>query len=194
MIIRLNPIGKQINEYLMRMAPFVALWYLLEVVVKELGYAHLLFSALTLPMMCFTPFFIGKIIVKLRKDWFCNVMTGFQAWTFGVQCAFYAALIEAFVLYIYNAFLDPSHLATAQAALIAQYETAYRYIEQTHLYDSALPKFQETLDMLKDTPVPSAIDESITLLSNEIFLAMIFMVPTALVIRKKDTANLHTAS
>lgn len=185
MKIVINPLGQMVNNYLMKMALPLAGWFIVEYFVRNASATHVLLSLLTIPMMIFTPIIIWRIMRKLRREILFDTIHGIQAWSFGVQLTFFAGLIEALFIYVYNQFLFPGNLAAVMQASIAQYEEVYNTLKELNAYPTMLPKFQETLDALKEAPIPSPIEAAIEQLSNEIFLALLYMIPLAVILRKK---------
>jgi len=189
MKIVVKPLGRMINNYFMMMALPLALWFIVEYLVRNASAHHLLLNLLNLPMAVVTPVFVWWVIRRLRRELLGDMLLGLQAWSFGVQLTFYASLIEALFIYVYNQFIFPGELASVQEAMVAQYDEVLQALTEIGAYASMLPKFQETLDSLRSAPIPTPIEAAITQLSNEIFYAMIYMIPLAFILRKKPQAE-----
>ena len=101
----------------------------------------------------------------------------------------FAGLIEAGFIYVYNEFLVPTNLVNVHNQMIAQYEEVMTTIEnmpnKSGMISSMSTLMQESIDLLKQTPVPSAIETAMTMLSNDIFYGMIIMIFVAPIIKKK---------
>lgn len=177
-----------VNNYLMLMALPLAGWFIVEYLVKNASTSNIMLSFFTLPMMAVTPIALWWIIRRLRREYLYDSILGIQAWSFGVQLMFYAGLIEALFIYVYNEFLVPGNIARVQQAAIAQYESAYTTLETLGGYEKWMPKFQETIEQMKELPVTSPIETAISTLSNDVFFAIILMIPIALIVRRRPAA------
>lgn len=185
MKITVNPKGAAINQYLMKIALLLGGYFIIEYMVHNYSATNILFGLLNLPMMAITVILVYCIIRNLRDKLFDGKIAGFIAWTFGVQLMFFAGLIEAAFIYVYNEFIVPTNLVTVHDQLIAQYEEVLTTLETTGIGSSMISMMQETIELLKQTPVASAIETAITMLSNDIFYGMIIMTFLAPIIRKK---------
>lgn len=185
MKITVNPKGAAINQYLMKIALLLGGYFIIEYMVHNYSATNILFGLLNLPMMAITVILVYCIIRNLRDKLFDGKIAGFIAWTFGVQLMFFAGLIEAAFIYVFNEFIVPTNLVTVHDQLIAQYEEVLTTLETTGIGSSMISMMQETIELLKQTPVASAIETAITMLSNDIFYGMIIMTFLAPIIRKK---------
>lgn len=182
---QVNPLGKLVNEYLMKMALPLGIFFIVEYLVRNAAATHVLLGLLTYPMMMVTPVALWWILRRLRQRVLSNMMLGIQAWSFGVQLMFFAGLIEALFIYVFNQFLYPTNQMEVQQAAIAQYDEAYHLIKGMGGMQQLLPYLEETLKTLKEAPVPSAIDTAISALSNDIFIGMFLMIPILFIVRRK---------
>ncbi len=184
MLFSSNPLAKLVNDYLMKMAIPLAVWFIVEYLIKNAMTSNVLLSFLVFPMMVVTPIAIWWILRKLRRDYLNDGLLGIQAWTFGMQLLIYAGLIEALFIYVYNEFIKPGNLQAVQEAIITQYEE----VQKTLLASGAFAKYstmlEEMIETLKETPVLSPIETAFSTLSNDVFLGTILMIPIALIVRK----------
>ncbi len=178
-----------VNNYLMKMAVPLGTWFIVEYLIKNAIYSNMLLSFLVFPMMVVTPIAIWWILRKLRREALYDSILGIQAWSFGVQLMFYASLIEALFIYVYNEFIKPGNLHAIQQAAIAQYEDVQKTLLASEGFAKYAPRFQEAVDALKEAPVLSPIETAITSLSNNLFFAIILLIPIALIVRKKPAAD-----
>ncbi len=181
----MNPLGRMVNNYLMKMALPLGGWFIIEYLMRNAAAKNVLLSFITTPMMIVTPIALWFIIRQLRRSILGNQMMGFQAWTFGTQLMFFAGLLEALFIYLYNEFLFPTNLTEVQQAMILQYEEAAASLRTIGAFPSMLQPMQEMIDTLKETPVSSPIETAISQLSTDIFYGMLLMIPIALIVRKK---------
>lgn len=185
MQIRVNPLGRMINEFLMKWALPLGLYFIVEYWVRNASTTNVMLGFLTFPLMLLTPVALWWILRRLRQRVMSNMLLGIQAWSFGVQLMFFAGLIEALFIYVFNQFLSPNNLMDVQQAAIAQYQEAYNLIHSLGTAAWLEPTIQETLQTLQEAPVPSAIDAAITALSNDIFIGMMLMIPIAFIVRRR---------
>lgn len=190
MLFSSNPLARMVNNYLMKMAIPLAAWFIVEYLVRNAMSTNVLLSFLVIPMMVITPIAIWWILRKLRRDYLYDGILGIQAWSFGVQLIFYAGLIEALFIYVYNEFLKPGNLKVVQEALISQYENVYQTFSSSPALSQYAGRLQEMIDELKEAPVLTPIETAITALSNDVFFGIILMIPIALIVRKKPNPDL----
>ncbi len=185
----MNPLGRMVNNYLMKMALPMGIWFIIEYLLKNAAARNVLLSFITTPMMIVTPIALWYILRRLRRQFLDDHMMGFQAWTFGTQLMFFAGLLEALFIYIFNEFLYPGNLAEVQEAMIMQYEEATTALRSMGSLTSILQPMEETLDAMREMPVASPIETAISQLSTDIFYGMILMIPIALIVRKKKVVE-----
>lgn len=183
----MNPLGQMVNNYLMKMAIPLGVWFIAEYMLSIAALQNLFINFLLLILRLATPIALWWILRRLRRTILNDAIMGIQAWTFGVQLMFFAGLIEAIFIYVFNEFIKPGNLLAVKQATIEQYENAYETLKQLGAYSEYLPSFKETLEQLRDAPVLSPIDSAISSLSKEIFIGMLLMIPIALIIRKKPS-------
>jgi hypothetical protein len=181
----MNPLATMVNNYLMKMAVPLAAWFIVEYLIKNAVYSNMLLSFLVIPMMLVTPFLIGWMLRKLRRDYLYDTLLGIQAWSFGVQLMFYASLIESLFIYVFNEFIKPGNLHVVQKAVIEQYENVQKTLLASSSFEKYATKFQETIDALKEAPVLTPIETAITSLTNNLFIGIIIMIPIAMIVRKR---------
>lgn len=173
----------------MKLALPLAVWFIVEYVERIAATHNLMLQLLTLPMMCATPFLAWYIIKQLRDRVMGGMITGLEAWVFGTQLFFFAGLIEAMFLYIYNEFISPNNLYEMQEALIAQYEEVSKLLSETQSGGIAGQYGQmmsETVQALKEAPIPSAIEAAVNQLSSTLFQGLFLMVPLSFILRQKN--------
>ncbi|MCF0180208.1 MAG: DUF4199 domain-containing protein [Bacteroidales bacterium] len=188
MTIKMNPVGASLNEYLMKMALPLGGYFIIEYLVRNYSASNIFLSLLTFPMMLITVFLVYWIMKRMRDKLLNGKISGFMAWTFGTQLMLFAGLLEAAFIYIYNEFVVPTNLLDMQTQMIAQYEDVMKTIEampeKSELLNSANTMMQDTINVLKETPVSSPIEAAMSMLSNDIFFGMLMMLFIAPIIRK----------
>ena len=184
-----SPLGRMVNNYLMKMALPLAGWFIIEYMLHNLGTTPFIVSIISTPLMILTPVLVGYILLKLRRTLLSDMMLGLQVWTFGVQMVFFAGLIEALFIYVFNQFISPTNIADTLQAIIELLEKFYTMAQQVEGSNPQLTMIQEMIDTYRQAPIPSAIDTAISSLSSEIMMAMFYMIPVALIVRKKPKMN-----
>lgn len=174
-----------VNNYMMKMALPLAVWFIAEYLLRNAAVSHIGLGFLLMPMMLITPYAMYRIMRRLRQTVLSDMMLGIQAWTFGIQMAFFAGLVEALFIYVYHQFLFPTSIADNVQATIAMYEQMTQQLKEAGTSSSLWDSFAQAIEQIKEAPLPTAIETAISTLSNEILLAMFYMIPVALSVRKK---------
>ena len=181
----MNLLGRMVNNYLMKMALPMGVWFIIEYLMRNAAAHNVMLGLISTPMMIVTPIALWYIIRNLRRQILDDHISGFQAWTFGTQLMFFAGLIEALFIYIYNEFIFPGNLIEIQQAIIVQYEDAAASMHSMGVMTGLLSTLEETIEAMKEMPVSSPIETAISQLSTDIFYGMILMAPISLIVRKK---------
>ncbi len=181
----MNSLASLVNNYLMKMAVPLAVWFIVEYLIRNAMYSNVLLSILIFPMMLVTPFALWWLIRKLRREILFDAIRGIQAWSFGVQLMFYASLIEALFIYVYNQYIKPGNLHVIQQAAIEQYENVRQTLAATGSFERYMPKLDEAIEALKEAPVLTPIETAMTTLSNNLFISIVLMIPIALIVRRR---------
>lgn len=175
-----------INNFLMRAALPLGLFFVFEYMFSVWSSDNLLLAMLRLPMLVLTPVLLFLSMRTLRDKVMGGAIGGFQAWVYGVQMMLFAALVEAAWIYVYNEFIAPDNLYEMQTAAIAQYEQSAALFSESPV----IRRMNTMVAELKDAPVPSAIEAAVQMVSNDLFIAMLYMIPISLIIkRKKQTTE-----
>ena len=182
----MNPLGRLVNNFLMKMALPLGIWFVIEYLLRNAAARNVLLSFITTPIMVVTPIALWFILRQLRRNILSDRLSWFQAWTFGTQVMFFAGLIEALFIYIYNEFLFPTNLMDMQAAVITQYEEALTALRTAGAFSSMIGPMEDAIDQLREMPVTTAIEAAISQLSTDIFYGMLLMAVIAFIVRKKE--------
>lgn len=172
----------------MRLALPLAVWFIVEYMERIAATHNLMLQLLTVPMMCATPFLAWYIIKQLRDLVMGGEIRRLEAWTFGTQLFFYAGLIEAMFIYLYNEYMSPNNLYEMQQALIAQYDEVTKMLSETQsggLAGQYGQLMQQTVEALREAPIPSAIEAAVNQLSSTLFQGLFMMIPLCFILRKK---------
>lgn len=182
-MLQANPVARMVNDYLMKMALPLGLWFIALNLLRYAATSSVVISMIATPLILVTPVALWKCIKGLRQE-LGGFILGIQAWIYGVQLMFFAGLIEGLFIYIYNQFIRPGNLARVFQASIQQYENVLTTLKSLGGYESWIPKFEETLEKMKVEPVLTPIESAISTLSNDMFFGMILMIPIALIVRR----------
>lgn len=186
----MNQLGRLVNNYLMKMALPLGVWFIAEYLLRNAAARNVMLGLISTPMMIMTPIALWYILRRLRRQLLGDRILGFQAWTFGTQLMFFAGLIEALFIYIYNEFIAPGNLEEVQQAMIAQYEELATSL-RTMGVSSMQQTLQETIDAMREMPLTSPIEAAISQLSTNIFYGMLLMIPISFIVRKKGAGGIN---
>lgn len=191
----MNPYGAAVNQYLMRWAMLLGAWFIIEYIVRNFAAYNMMLEMLSVPMMFVTAVMLFLLMKGLRNSVLEGYISGMQCWAFGVQMMFFAGLLEALFIWLFNDFMLPDNLVRVHQARVEQYEAMIRMAEATQgeaqntlpLMTRMTNLLQASSDQFKDMPIYTAIEAAVVMLSNTIFYGMILMVPISLILRKKPT-------
>ena len=189
MKITVNPAGAALNQYLMKMALPLGAYFIVEYLVRNYSASNIFLGFLNLPMMVITVVLVFIIMKGMRDKLLDGHIPGFMAWTFGVQLMLFAGLLEAAFIYVFNEFIVPTNLVTVHQQMLIQYQEVLDTVKalpnQGNMVASATKLMQDTIDLLKETPVSSPIETAMSMLSNNVFYGMFIMLFVAPIIKKK---------
>lgn len=184
-------LATQVMQYLMKTALFLGLFFVVEYVFRVYAARNILLALLNIPLMLITPIALYMLIKKLRDQVLDGYIMGMQAWMYGVQLMFFAGLIEALFIYVYNEFIDPANLYNTKQLLIQQYEESLTALEQMEsgktFIQSLNINLDETLAQLKQMPVSTAIESAVDMLSSTMTTGMFLMLLIAPILKRKPS-------
>lgn len=182
-----NPIGQAVTQYLTQWALPLGVWFIVEYLARNYAVYNLLLNLLTLPMMLVTAVAVFILVRRLRNTIMPEgKILGVQAWTFGIQLIFFAGLLEALFIWIFNAYLVPDNQQAVHEAMLKQLSETSQAAQATGLNTGFIGQMlQESADVLEQQPIPSAIEAAMSALSNDLFAGMFLMIPISLMVRKK---------
>lgn len=173
----------RINNFLMKAALPLGIFFIFEYMLTVWSSGNIFMGMLRLPLFLGTPVLLFITMRTLRDKVMGGSIGGFQTWVFGVQMMLFAALIEAAWIYVYNEFLAPDNLLDLQTAAIAQYEESAAIIAVNPKLQPLLHPLNQMVESLKNAPVPTAIEAAVQIVSNDLFIAIVLMIPISLVIK-----------
>lgn len=182
-----NSIGQAITQFLTKWALPLGGWFIAEYLVHNYSVNNLLLNLLNLPMMLATAVYLYLIVRKLREQVMPEKkIRALQAWTFGVQIMFFAGLLEALFIWLFNAYLVPDNLQMVHDAMVQQLEQTQQLYKASGLNSGFLSSMlSQSADVLSEQKVASPIETAMSALSNDIFAGMIVMIPISWMVRKK---------
>ena len=171
--------NSSIHQFLMKHAPFLALFFIVEYTLSFAVIQVPVLALLLLPMKFVTPFLLYWFIKKLRNQELGGVIRGLHAWTYGVQLMLFAGLIEAAFIFVYHSVIDPD-----AALRLQQYQ--FQALEQLQPFlgsDSA--SLSEMMAQAQEAPLPTAIEMAVSMLTNDIMIGMFLMLLVAPIVRRR---------
>ncbi len=164
---------------MMKLAMPLGLWFVVEYFITVLSTRYITLAVIRTPMMISTPVLLFLILRKLRDTYFPDdEFSRFRGWYYGVQTMFFAGLIEAVGVVIYNKWISPDNLAEMQRAMEAQYQEVISMFEANALAMKQFPTMLDTLKQMQqamhEAPVGTAFEAAINLLSSDIMYGMLW--------------------
>ena len=180
-------------QFIMRSGFFLSLYFMIEYVFTVWSTHHIFLSLVHVPMMFLTVVLLFLLMRPIRLFFADEGLSGLRAWTYGVQLMFFAGLLEALFVYIYNTWLYPDNLFEMHSAVISQYRQAIDMMQQANA-EQTMPSLMQMLKdsqtMIEETPVPTPIEAAMQALSNDITYGIFWMIPISLILRTKpQTSN-----
>ena len=174
----------RINNFLMQAALPLGIFFIFEYMLTVWSAGNIFLGVLRLPLLLGTPVLLFITMRTLRDKVMGGTIRGFQAWVFGVQMMLFAALIEAAWIYVYNQVFAPDNLYEMQTAAIDQYEQSVAMLSQNSQFQPLLERVNGMVTELKDAPIPTAIEAAVQMVSNDLFIAIVLMIPISLIIKR----------
>ena len=119
-------------QFIMRSGFFLSLYFMIEYVFTVWSTHHIFLSLVHVPMMFLTVVLLFLLMRPIRLFFADEGLSGLRAWTYGVQLMFFAGLLEALFVYIYNTWLYPDNLFEMHSAVISQYRQAIDMMQQAN--------------------------------------------------------------
>lgn len=188
---------KAISQHILNVAFPLGLWFVVEYFFTILSTQNIYLAAMRTPMMGIMPVALFYILYKIRKQYFADSkFSRRRCWFYSIQIMFYAGLIEAFVIAVYNQWIAPDNLAEMHRAMIAQYESVSNMYTQTpgaqQLFPNLANTMNETVNLLKEAEVESPLTAGINMLSNDIFYGIVWGFIFCFILRRNPKNNQET--
>ncbi|MBP5214401.1 MAG: DUF4199 domain-containing protein [Bacteroidales bacterium] len=175
-------------QLIMRAGFLLGLYFMLEYVVTVWSTQYILLSLVHVPMMLLTVVLLFLLLRPLRILFADEGLSTLRAWTYGVQLMFFAGLLEALFVYVYNDWLYPDNLSEMHRAMIEQYRQAVDMMQAAKA-DQSMPSLMQTLHdsrkVIEEAPVQKPIEAAMSALSNDITYAVFWMIPLGFILRTK---------
>jgi len=113
---------RQATEYCMKAGGVLGILYIISYILKAKFLAN---PALAVPFLAIalsTPFALAIASRHLRSTVFAEEFSWFRCWTQGIKVIFYASLLEAAFVVIYNQWIDPLFLYEMKQNLLSQFD------------------------------------------------------------------------
>ena len=175
---------------MMRLAMPLGLWFVVEYFVTVLSTRYITLAIIRTPMMISTPVLLFIILRKLRDTYFPDdTFSRFRCWYYGVQTMFFAGMIEAVGVVIYNKWIAPDNLAEMQRAMTAQYQEVVSMFEANALATNQFPTLLDTVKQMQqaiaEAPVGTALEAAVNLLSSDIMYGMMWSLIFCFILHRK---------
>ena len=182
---------KASRQYMMKVALPLGIWFYIEYLLMIQAMHSPAISMIRVPLMALLPILLYWIVKTMRKRFFEGVrFHTFHGWFFCVNIMFFAGLIDAFGVLIYNKYISPDNLVALQEAALAQLQSMQAILEQNKELSQGfgakfMSFFSESASTLEETPIPSAVEAALKQLSDDIFCGMFWGVPLGFLLRRK---------
>ena len=182
---------KASRQYMMKVALPLGIWFYIEYMLLIQSFFSPAVTILRVPLMATLPLLLYWIVRTMRKRFFDGVrFHTFHGWFFCVNIMFFAGLIDAFGVLIYNKYISPDNLITIHNAAVAQFRDIQSFLGSSpEMKQGFGPKllsfFNENAKVLEETPIPTAVEAALKQLSDDIFSGMFWGVPLGLLLRRK---------
>lgn len=182
---------KASRQYMMKVALPLGIWFYIEYMLLIQSFFSPAVTILRVPLMATLPLLLYWIVRTMRKRFFDGVrFHTFHGWFFCVNIMFFAGLIDAFGVLIYNKYVSPDNLITIHNAAVAQFHDIQSFLGSSpEMKQGFGPKllsfFNENAKVLEETPIPTAVEAALKQLSDDIFSGMFWGVPLGLLLRRK---------
>jgi len=186
--------NKAISQYMFSVAFPLGMWFVIEYFFWILSTRSIMIATIRPALMLITPAALCFLLYKLRGRFFETETFGrFRCWYYGTQIMFYAGLIEAFAIAVYNQWIAPDNLLEMHNAMIAQYENVTSMATQNPSIGQVAPSMaktlSETVQMLKEAEIETPFAAAINMLSNDIFYGALWSLIFCFILRRKPRAN-----
>ena len=113
---------KASRQYMMKVALPLGIWFYIEYMLLIQSFFSPAVTILRVPLMATLPLLLYWIVRTMRKRFFDGIrFHTFHGWFFCVNIMFFAGLIDAFGVLIYNKYVSPDNLITIHNAAVAQF-------------------------------------------------------------------------
>ncbi len=174
-------------QHTMKAGFLLGLYFMVEYVIVVKATQNLSLSFLHVVMMCLTPYLMYRGVRGLKKLFVEEGLSAFRAWMYGVQLMFFAGLLEALFVYVYNAWLFPTNLHDMQMAMLAQWQQVATIFQQSNMGQIS-PSFMQTVKEMQEAVQnmdTHPIQVAFTSLSNDITYGLLWMIPLCFFLRQK---------
>ena len=182
---------KASRQYMMKVALPLGIWFYIEYMLLIQSFFSPAVTILRVPLMATLPLLLYWIVRTMRKRFFDGVrFHTFHGWFFCVNIMFFAGLIDAFGVLVYNKYISPDNLITIHNAAVAQFRDIQSFLGSSpEMKQGFGPKllsfFTENAKVLEETPIQTAVEAALKQLSDDIFIGMFWGVPLGLLLRRK---------
>lgn len=181
---------KAINNAIMTAGLLIGIWFVVEYFFTILSTSSIHLAMLRTPIMFIMPIVLFYSLYKIRNYYFKEEKLGcFRCWFYGTQIMFYAGMIEAAIVIVYNQWISPDNLANMHQNMIALYQDIismyYNSADAQKMMPGMYETMNKTLELLKEAPIETPFEAGVTLFSNDIFYGAIWAIPFGFILNRK---------
>ena len=182
---------KASRQYMMKVALPLGVWFYIEYLLLIQSFYSPALTLLRVPLMLTLPLLLYWMVKTMRKRFFNGVrFHTFHGWFFCVNIMFFAGLIDAFGVLIYNKYVAPDNLFAIYDAAVAQFRDIQNFLGSSPemkqgFGPTLLNFFNDNAKLLDETPIPTAVEAALKQLSDDIFSGMFWGIPLGLLLRRK---------
>lgn len=170
---------KTCKRYIDKKALILGSFFIFEYIVRCKMFSNQWISYFILPLAFMTPVLIFVILRSMRDKYCDGYIYRRVTWIYGNRLMLLSALVEAFFIYIYNEFIAPDNLASVQSAMASQLESSINEFGKVISVDT----LTQYLSLLKETPIPSAIEAAKDSFISTLFYGCILILLISFIVK-----------
>lgn len=168
---------KQGAEYCMKIGALLGVIYIVQYYFLIQTSHNVFFSVVHTLLSIFTPFMLALSSYRIRKNIFTEDFSWGRCWSCGVRICFYASLIEACFIVVYNQWINPYNLYEMQQGLIAQYESLNKMVQASgnDSFTALNSQLEQVINTIKEQEVQTPIDAALGAVTTDLFSGVFWM-------------------
>lgn len=178
------------SDYCKKAGGILGILYIISYMLKTLVLAHPTLALPYLAIALSTPFALAIASKHIGREIFTEEFPAVFCWGFGVKMVFYASLIEAAYIVIFNKWIDPFFLYEMKQALLAQFDT-YLAVASSAVangVDNPLAGFEQMIltekSAIETMEVQSPIQAAFSAMTGNLLMGGLWMLLFAAIYKK----------